>query len=145
MVLISGICYANSFDGFQKRCGVNIQAIKDRFEVDVLLLRLCIMTVFGQDYQIAIIPLDDINIPLQAIGRLETDNIPPETDSSKAISATEYSLMSSGVYFVPICHLQILDIQNYGFFSIQRKITKFFVLLQINRKIPTSLWLHYLK
>ena len=44
--------------------------------------------LFGQDYQITVIQLHDIDIPLQAIWSLEADYIPPETERSKAVGVT---------------------------------------------------------
>ncbi len=58
------------------------------------------MTVFGQNYQITIIPPNNINIPLQAVRSFETDIIPPETESSEAISTTEHCFMSRRAYYV---------------------------------------------
>ena len=66
IVLISGISYTHSFNRFQKRIGVDIQPGKDRFEVDVLLLRLGIMAVLGQHHQITVVPLYNIHIALVA-------------------------------------------------------------------------------
>ncbi len=94
---VSGISYANTFDGFQKGGRVDIQSFEDGLEVDILLLWLGIVAVFGQHHQIAIVPLHDIHIPLQTVGCPETDVIPSEAESGESTTTAKYGLMGRGL------------------------------------------------
>jgi hypothetical protein len=85
---VLSINYTDVFNGFQERGRVDIQSLKYGLQVNVLLLRLGIVTVFSQHHQIAIIPFHDINIPFQTIGRPETYIVAAKTKGGKAICTT---------------------------------------------------------
>jgi hypothetical protein len=86
--------YTNFFYGFKKSVGINIKTFKYGLEVNVILLRLGIVAVFGQNNQITIVPLHHINISLQTIWSLESYVVPAKTKSGKTLSATEYSFLT---------------------------------------------------
>lgn len=104
MILISGIGNTDAFDGFQEGSGVDVQAIEDRLEVNLLLLGLGIVAVLGQHNQIAVVPTHNIHIPLQAVRCPEPDMITSKGEGGKATSTAEDGLVPVGTYVVTFCH-----------------------------------------
>ncbi len=80
---ISIIIDKYAFDGFEERVGIDIQVVEDGLQIDILLFRLGIVPVLGQNHQIALIPPHNADIPLQTVWRPETAQQRKRTSTSK--------------------------------------------------------------
>ena len=108
MVLMSGISYTYTFDWFQECGGINVEAVQNGLEIDVLLFGLGIVTVLGQYHQIAVIPAHNIHIPLQTVRCSKADVISPKAESCETSSVTEDGLMAYGFCIFEVHRINII-------------------------------------
>ena len=91
--LISGISNSYAFDRFQKGSRIDIKPLKDWLKINIFLFRFSIVAVFSLHHQIAIVPPQDIHIPLQTIGCPKPDDISSKTESGIVLFTAKDCLM----------------------------------------------------